>query len=188
MSNTEITYTQLWDSWKLPTLPENYKETKAITEKYFRSLYQCFIDRKDQKFDVNLLLEILQSAPTTKPAEFNPDWNEINSTEFDNEQDNLKSDYELALQDLQFFIADYRRLIVDYDNTPDNEKPFYQFESPMKYNTWYNFDIWSIVFQVDSGMYDHHHSEESYEESLIPAERITWRLIPESIHMGIIYE
>lgn len=95
-----------------------------------------------------------------------------------------KSDYDLAVQKLQVIIADYRKMIKDYKNTPEDSKPFYIFQSD-KGLRWYNFDIWFILSQSDQGMNDH---LESYKSRIIPQEALNYQLIPTIIHQGIMYE
>lgn len=163
-------------------------------ETYLLSLLSLVEQKKNQNLTADLLLNLLQNAFTSEPAEFNSEWlsittapdENIMSKKFTNPKINLpidksvvsdKSGIDYSIAVLKFQIAELHKM---KGKQLDDDMRYFGIDSETG-NRWYNFDP---MTNLECGARCILDSEDDEDKEFI----VSWQILGELLEMGRIYE
>lgn len=160
-----------------------YNVEKRDLETYLLALFKLAEQEKGQTLTADLLLKLLQSAFTSEPKKFNPEWLKIVQAPDEkifinskaNSSTNGEFDYSIAV--LKFQIAELHKM---KGKQLEDEGRYFGIDSETG-NRWYNFDPDSIL---DCGMRCYLDNGEDDKQEF----EVSWRTLGDLLETGRIYE
>lgn len=148
-------------------------------ERYLRKILAEMEQHKDSPVTAELLLTIIHNSLSVEPVKFNPEWNDLKSAWSFSENEDNSDDYLFTLNQIRYLTADMRQM----EKGSVKDSLGMGLTSPNG-ETWYNFDIISIVDNFKNFLDDESILDEEIQD------KTKWELseIVEILMIGKSYE